>query len=168
MTMSLRMMMKPPVAFYCPDPEKVFSGKEVHNLLDRCRFSKEVFPTLWAAYCREVLDEVEPCMEPNGGARETLFALSRRMGPSIFWSVTGVEGRYEIRMEKGVLYLQETEDGGLYLYFLPPEGLDDRNEEGRLDLSGYSSEAAAEFICTISASRKKVFYFFGQSLLKMV
>ena len=166
--MSLRMMMKPPVAFYCPDPEKVFSGKEVNNLLDRCRFSKEVFPTLWAAYCREVLDEVEPCMEPNGGARETLFALSRRMGPSIFWSVTGVEGRYEIRMEKGVLYLQEAEDGGLYLYFLPPEGLDDRSEDCRLDLSGYSSEAAAEFICTISASRKKVLYFFGQSLLKMV
>ena len=164
MTMSLRMMMKPPVAFYCPDPEKVFSGKEVHNLLDRCRFSKEVFPTLWAAYCWEVLDEVEPCMEPNGGARETLFALSRLMGPSIFWSVTGVEGRYEIRMGKGVLYLQETEDGGLYLYFLPPEGLDDRNEEGRLDLSGYSSEAAAEFILAALGSHMKIGAYFLRTL----
>lgn len=70
--MRLQMLQKPPVIFTQYEPSRAISAEEK-------AFAKqhsEALPWLWLSYSRFVLEDNEPCMEPNEGLELTMaYAL---------------------------------------------------------------------------------------------
>ena len=140
---SLRMMLKPPVAFFLPEPESVLSDEDVRDITGRGYGRERVLRLLWALYCRCVLSQADPCMEPGEGAE----AVFKHIRPNTCLSVERAgTGCFVLKRNGKELYLEDAEDGGLMLYFLPPDKCWNRTDACRLELGDYSPDAAALFI----------------------
>lgn len=150
--MRLQMLQKPPVIFTQYEPSRAISVEEK-------AFAKqhsEALPWLWLSYSRFVLEDNEPCMEPNEGLELTMaYALQYKELKDM--KVKRLDKQsYELRLGKASLYLAETDEGDIFLYFFTPEHYCNLREDRRLDLTGYSSDASACFIATIFAAYNKV------------
>lgn len=67
---------------------------------------------------------------------------------------------YELMVGDTSLYLSETDEGDVFLYFFSPEKSINRREECRIDLTDFGSDAAAYFIATIFESYIPVVRYF--------
>ena len=95
-------------------------------------------------------------MEPNEGLELTMaYALQYKELKDM--KVKRLDKQsYELRLGKASLYLAETDEGDIFLYFFTPEHYCNLREDRRLNLTGYSSDASACFIATIFAAYNKV------------
>ena len=144
MQIRLQMLMKAPVVFTQYDPSKVIDSESVADAIGRSGSREDAISRLWAAYGRAVLSEVDPCMEANEGVRAMLECLS--VDPSLSdmnvrWAAPGC---YSIAVNGACLYLYEKQRGEVSVSF-PIHGA----ETETIDLSDYSSDAAACFLSTI-------------------
>ena len=146
---SLRMTLKPPVAFSLPAPGSILSDEDVRRIAERGFGRERTICLVWSLYCRCVLSQTDPCMEPGEGAEAVITHL--RPNDCICVEHAGA-GCYILRQSGKELYLEETGAGGLMLYFLPPERYYNRTDECRVDLSDYGPEAAALFIAAAFGS----------------
>lgn len=152
MSMRLQMLQKPPVIFTQYDPARAISAEEK-------AFAKQhsnALSWLWLSYSRFILEDNEPCMEPNEGLELTIaYALQYEKLKEL--KVKRLDKQsYELKLGKASLYLTETDEGDIFLYFFTPEHYCNQKEDRRLDLTGYSSDASAYFIATIFAAYNKV------------
>ena len=148
MTLQLQMIQKPPVVFSHYDPCTAISDSDLAYALKWSAFKEDAIARLWLSYSRNVLSDVDPCMEANDGAVATIASTAdyeslKSLKVSHPW-----QNRYELRVGEATLYLVE-EDGDVFLYFLSPDRLCNRWENCRIDLSDYSSDASAYFIATV-------------------
>ena len=145
--MSLQMIQKPPVIFKQYDPSRIL-GKS--DLISATGFREnEAISRLWLNYGRKVMADSDPCLEANEGAAETIALTSCYTSLSKM-NVHKMQGEnYELRTENSCLYLSETDEGDIYLYFLSPEKYYNRREECRIDLTDFGSDTAAYFIATM-------------------
>ena len=145
--MRLQMIQKTQVVFTQYDPERVISQSEL--TLARGSRNNDALAWLWLSYGRTVLAAVEPCMEANEGAAATIAYAA------CYKSLSEMEVRqmlgtcFELKVGDARLFLSETEEGDVFLYFLTPEKYYYRCEECRIDLTDFSSDAAAYFIATL-------------------
>ena len=152
MSMSLQMIQKPPVVFTKYDPAKVISHSDLALALGSHR--GDAISWLWLSYGRAVLDDVDPCMEANEGAAATIAFTSCYKSLSKM-EVNKMRGsNYELKVGDTSLYLSETDEGDVFLYFFCPEKSINRREECRIDLTDFGSDAAAYFIATVFESYK--------------
>ena len=152
MSITLQMLQKPPVIFTQYEPARAISAEDE-------AFAKQhsdAIPWLWLSYSRYVLEDNEPCMEPNEGLELTIaYALQYKALKEL--KVKRLDAQsYELKLGTASLYLTETNEGDIFLYFFPPEHYCNLREDRRLDLTGYSSDASAYFIATIFAAYNKV------------
>ena len=63
---------------------------------------------------------------------------------------------YELKLGDISLYLSETNEGDVFLYFFSPEKSFNRKEECRIDLTDYGSDASAYFIATVFESYNSI------------
>ena len=158
MPMCLQMIQKPPVVFTQYDPAKVISHSDLALVLGSRR--SDAISLLWLSYGRAVLYDVDPCMEANEGAAATIAFTSCYKSLSKM-EVNQMPGsNYELKVGDTSLYLSETDEGEVFLYFFSPEKLINRREECRIDLTDFGSDAAAYFIATIFESYKPVVRYF--------
>lgn len=154
MSMCLQMIQKPPVVFTKYDPAKVISHSDLVLALNSRR--SDAISWLWLSYGRAVLDDVDPCMEANEGAAATIAFTSCYKSLSKM-EVNQMPGsNYELKVEDMSLYLSETDEGDVFLYFFSPEKSFSRREECRIDLTDFGSDAAAYFIATVFESYKPI------------
>lgn len=158
MSMCLQMIQKPPVVFTQYDPAKIISHSDLALVLGSRR--SDAISWLWLSYGRAVLDDVDPCMEANEGAAATIAFTScykslSKMEVKQIWG-----SNYELMVGDTSLYLSETDEGDVFLYFFSPEKSINRREECRIDLTDFGSDAAAYFIATIFESYKPVVRYF--------
>ena len=162
MSIRLQMIQKPPVVFTQYNPEEAISQADLTSALGlhrSCAISK-----LWLIYARAVLDDVDPCMEANESAAATI-AFTR-----FYDSLSKMEVHplrdfcYELRVEDTSLYLFETDQGDVYLYFFTPEKSLNRREECRIDLTDFGSDAAAYFIATVFAAHDRLVRYVDNNL----
>ena len=152
--MCLQMLQKPPVVFTHYDPARVISQSERALALGSRRI--DAIPWLWLSYGRSVLSDVDPCMEANEGAAATIAFTSCYKSLSKM-EVKQVRGSdYELKLGGASLYLSETDEGDVFLYFFSPEKSFNRREECRIDLTDYGSDAAAYFIATVFGSFESI------------
>ena len=154
MPMCLQMIQKPPVVFTQYDPAKIISHSDLALVLGSRR--SDAISWLWLSYGRAVLDDVDPCMEANEGAAATIAFTScykslSKMEVKQMWG-----SNYELMVGDTSLYLSETDEGDIFLYFFSPEKSINRREECRIDLTDFGSDAAAYFIATIFESYKPI------------
>ena len=154
MSMCLQMIQKPPVVFTQYDPAKVISHSDLAFALGSRR--SDAISLLWLSYGRAVLDDVDPCMEANEGAAATIAFTScykslSKMEVKQMWG-----SNYELMVGDTSLYLSETDEGDVFLYFFSPEKAFNRREECRIDLTDFGSDAAAYFIATVFESYKPI------------
>ena len=152
MSMRLQMLQKPPVIFTQYEPARAISAEEK-------AFAKQhsnALPWLWLSYSRFVLEDNDPCMEPNEGLELTIaYALQYKELKDL--KVKRLDAQsYELKLGTASLFLTESNEGDVYLYFFTPEHYCNLREDRRLDLTGYSSDASANFIATIFAAYNKV------------
>ena len=152
MSMTLQMLQKPPVIFTQYEPSRAISAEDK-------AFAKQhsdAIPWLWLSYSRFVLEDNEPCMEPNEGLELTIaYALQYKELKDL--KVKRLDAQsYELKLGTASLFLTESNEGDVYLYFFTPEHYCNLREDRRLDLTGYSSDASANFIATIFAAYNKV------------
>jgi len=152
MSMKLQMLQKPPVIFTQYEPERAISAEDK-------AFAKRhsnALPWLWLSYSRFVLEDNDPCMEPNNGIGLTIaYSLQYKELASL--KVKRMDAHsYELKLGTASLFLTETEEGDVFLYFFTPEHYCNLREDRRLDLTGYSSDASAYFIATIFAAYDNV------------
>lgn len=145
--MCLQMIQKPPVVFTQYNPAKAISRNDLAYALGQNK--SNAISWLWINYGKTVLDDVDPCMEANEGAAATIaftscYANLSRMEVKRIWGEC-----YELKIGDACLYLSETEEGDVFLYFFSPEKYYNRREECRIDLTDFGSDAAAYFIATI-------------------
>lgn len=151
------MMMKPPVIFTLYEPSEVISGEEADSIIRGAFSDSDAFRRLWLHYARTVLSDAEPCMEANDGANATVRALSRKLFSSALYICEVGEGTFRLELDGHRLFLRETKEGDVLLYFLTTLACLGRgSDEFLLDLSDYSSEAAAAFITTVFSSCGRV------------
>ena len=152
MSMRLQMLQKPPVIFTQYEPSRAISAEDK-------AFAKQktnAVPWLWLSYSRYVLEDNDPCMEPNEGLELTIaYALQYKALKELKVKRLDVH-TYELKLCTASLYLTETNEGDFFLYFFTPEHYCNLREDRRLDLTGYSSDASAYFIATIFAAYNKV------------
>ena len=152
MSMRLQMLQKPPVIFTQYEPARAISAEDE-------AFAKQhsdAIPWLWLSYSRYVLEDNEPCMEPNEGLELTIaYALQYKALKELKLKRLDAQS-YELKLGAASLYLTETDEGDVFLYFFTPEHYCNRREDYRLDLTGYSSDSSAYFIATIFAAYNKV------------
>ena len=154
MPMCLQMIQKPPVVFTQYDPAKIISHSDLALVLGSRR--SDAISWLWLSYGRAVLDDVAPCMEANEGAAATIAFTScykslSKMEVKQMWG-----SNYELMVGDTSLYLSETDEGDVFLYFFSPEKSINRREECRIDLTDFGSDAAAYFIATVFESNKPI------------
>ena len=158
MSMHLQMIQKKPVVFTQYDPERVISQTELILALNSRRI--DALAWLWLSYGRAVLADVEPCMEANDGVAATIAYASCYKSLSKM-EVNQMSGAcFELKVGNASLYLSETADGDIFLYFFSPAKYYNRREECRIDLTDYSSDAAAYFIATIFDSYESIERYF--------
>ena len=148
----LQMIQKPPVVFTMYDPAAAISKADYASAFSTHR--NNPFPWLWISYARTVLADVDPCMEANEGAEATLAILTRirKLSELNVKSIDAGEGyvsSYELGLGEARLYLSESVEGEVHLYFLSPEKYYNRRDECRMDLSDYGSDPSARFIATM-------------------
>lgn len=149
MAMCLQMIQMPPVAFMQYDPAEVVSSSDLSEALRWNCSRMDALSRLWLSYSRYVLTDAEPYMVANEGA-EAIIDYVAGMGTLEQMSVSRLtEGDYELRLGRASLYLSETEEGDVFLYFYSPLKKSNRREECRLDLTDYGSDDAACFIATV-------------------
>ena len=154
MSMCLQMIQKPPVVFTKYDPAKVISHSDLALALNSRR--SDAISWLWLSYGRAVLDDVDPCMEANEGAAATIAFTTCYKSLSKM-EVNQMRGsNYELKVGDTSLYLSETDEGDVFLYFFSPEKSFNRTEECRIDLTDFGSDAAAYFIATVFESYKPI------------
>ncbi len=154
MSMRLQMIQKPPVVFTKYDPAKVISHSDLVLALNSRK--SDAISWLWLSYGRAVLDDVNPCMEANEGAAATIAFTSCYKSLSKM-EVNQMPGsNYELKVGDTSLYLSETDEGDVFLYFFSPEKSFSRREECRIDLTDFGSDAAAYFIATVFESYKPI------------
>lgn len=154
MSMCLQMIQKPPVVFTKYDPAKVISHSDLVLALNSRR--SDAISWLWLSYGRAVLDDVNPCTEANEGAAATIAFTSCYKSLSKM-EVNQMPGsNYELKVGDTSLYLSETDEGDVFLYFFSPEKSFSRREECRIDLTDFGSDAAAYFIATVFESYKPI------------
>ena len=154
MSMCLQTIQKPPVVFTQYAPAMVISQLELALALGS-RMS-DAIPWLWLSYGRAVLDDVDPCMEANEGVAATIAFTSCYKSLSKM-EVNPMRGSgYELKVEDISLYLSETNEGDVFLYFFSPEKSHNRKEECRIDLTDYGSDASAYFIATVFESYNSI------------
>ena len=152
--MCLQMIQKPPVVFTKYDPAKVISHSDLVLALYSRR--NDAISWLWLSYGRAVLDDVDPCMEANEGAAATIAFTSCYKSLSKM-EVNQMPGsNYELKVGDTSLYLFETDEGDVFLYFFSPEKSFSRREECRIDLTDYGSDASAYFIATVFESYNSI------------
>lgn len=149
MAMCLQMIQMPPVAFMQFDPAEVVNPSDLSEAL-RWNCSKtDALSRLWLSYSRYVFSNADPYMVANEGA-EAIIDYVEGMGELGQVSVSRLsEGDYELRLGRASLYLSETEEGDVFLYFYSPLKKSNRREECRLDLTECGSDDAACFIATV-------------------
>ena len=158
MSMLLQMIQKTPVVFTQYDPERVISQSEL--ALARGSQRCDALAWLWLSYGRAVLAGVEPCMEANEGVAATI-AYSACYKSLSTMTVRQMQGAcFELKVGDASLFLSETEEGNIFLYFFTPEKYYNRCEECRIDLTDFSSDAAEYFIATRFDSYKSVERYF--------
>ena len=154
MSMCLQMIQKPPVVFAKYDPAKVISHSDLVLALNSRR--NDAISWLWLSYGRAVLDDVDPCMEANEGVAATIAFTSCYKSLSKM-EVNQMPGsNYELKVGDTSLYLSETDEGEVFLYFFSPVKSINRREECRIDLTDFGSDAAAYFIATVFESYKPI------------
>ena len=145
------MLQKPPVIFTTYEPESAICAEDKAFALKQ----SSALPWLWLSYSRFVLEDNDPCMEPNEGVEETIAYVHK------YKELKGLKVKrlgelsYQLKFGNASLYLTETNEGDVFLYFFNPERHNIR-EDGRLELTGYSSDASAYFIATIIAAYNKL------------
>ena len=152
MSMKLQMLQKPPVIFIQYEPERAISAEDM-------AFAKQhsnALPWLWFSYSRFVLEDNDPCMEPNEGLELTIAKALRYEGLKDLKVRRMDTQSYELMLGDATLYLTETDEGDIFLCFFTPELYSNLKEDRRLDLTGYSSDASAYFIATVFAAYNKV------------
>lgn len=153
--MRLQMLQKPPVIFTQYKPENAISAED----LAFARKHSYALPWLWLSYSRFVLEDNEPCMEPNEGLELTI-AYSIQYTELKDLKVKHIDTHgYELKLGKACLYLSETDEGDIFLYFFTPEHYCNLREDRRLDLTGYSSDASAYFIATVFNAYESIIRF---------
>ena len=152
MSMRLQMLQKPPVIFTQYEPARAISAEDKVF----AKQHSDAIPWLWLSYSRFVLEDNEPCMEPNEGLELTIaYALQYKELKDL--KVKRLDAHsYELKLGTASLFLTESNEGDVYLYFFTPEHYCNLREDRRLDLTGYSSNASANFIATIFAAYNKV------------
>lgn len=156
----LCMMMKAPVVFPQFDPSLVESQDEWDCAVRGSSSMDEAAQRSWLRYAKALIALAEPCMEANGGVSATVRLAAGCRGLSsmkISWC-----GKRTCLMEQGVarLYLRETAEGNVFLYFFAPwmcSWLEEK--ELRIDLSDYGSADSARFIAALFAARESVVAF---------
>ena len=147
--MTLSMRQKPPVIFF-EYPVAGVIDKEISEQVEAGAAGREsLFPACWMDYSRSLLASVEPCMEPNEGVEaivESLIGRSDLPGLAVAWMTNRIcalslDGRY--------LYLSETFDGDVLLFFAYPGTRLPGMMTSRLDLTDYGTETAASFIAAV-------------------
>ena len=152
MSMRLQMLQKPPVIFTQYEPARAISAED-KAFADQ---HSDAIPWLWLSYSRFVLEDNEPCMEPNEGLELTIaYALQYKELKDLKVKRLDTHS-YELKVGTASLFLSESNEGDVYLYFFTPEHYYNRCEDRRLDLTGYSSDASAYFIATIFAAYNKI------------
>ena len=158
MSMCLQMIQKPPVVFTQYDPARVISPSEL--ALAKGSRRSDAISWLWLSYGRAVLDDVDPCMEANEGAAAVIAFTSCYRSLSKM-EVDQIQGySYELKVGDTSLYLSETEEGDVFLYFFSPEKSFNRREECRIDLTYFGSDASAYFIATLFGAYKSIERYF--------
>ena len=154
MSMCLQMIQKPPVIFTQYDPARVISQSELALALgSRMSFA---IPWLWLSYGRAILDDVDPCMEVNEGVAATIAFTSCYKSLSKMEVNPMLGPGYELKVGDISLYLSETNEGDVFLYFFSPEKSFNRKEECRINLTDYGSDASAYFIATVFESYNSI------------
>ena len=154
--MTLSMRQKPPVIFF-PFPVERVIDKEIGELVEAGGASREtLFPVCWMDYGRSLLALVEPCMEPNEGVASIVDSLiGRRDLPGL--TVTWMTNRIcALSLEGRRLYLSESFDGEVFLFFAHPGTKLPGTSSSRLELSDYGTEIAASFIAAVFHSIQTV------------
>lgn len=154
MSMCLQMIQKPPVIFTQYDPARVISQSELALALGS-RMS-DAIPWLWLSYGRAVLDDVDPCMEANEGVAATIAFTSCYKSLSKMEVNPMLGSGYELKLGDISLYLSETNERDVFLYFFSPEKSFNCKEECRIDLTDYGSDASAYFIATVFESYNSI------------
>ena len=149
MAMCLQMIQMPPVAFMQFDPAEVVNPSDLSEALKWNCTKTDALSRIWLSYSRYVLSDASPCMAASEGAAAIVdYALE--MGELGQMSVSRLtEGDYELKLGRACLYLSETEEGDVFLYFYSPLKKSNRKEECRLDLTDCGSDDAASFIATV-------------------
>lgn len=159
MTLSMRQM--PPVIFF-EYPVAGVVDEEIHEQVAAGAASREaLFSACWMDYGRSLLASVEPCMEANEGVADVVRALAGRsdlVGLSVAWltnrqCVLSLEGRR--------LYLSESFDGEVSLFFACPGTQLPGLSSSRLDLTDYGTETVASFIAAVFRAAPAVAGFCG-------
>ena len=152
--MCLQMIQKPPVIFTQYDPARVISQSELALALGS-RIS-DAIPWLWLSYGRAVLDDFHPRLAANEGAAATIAFTSCYKSLSKMEVNPMLGSGYELKVGDISLYLSETNEGDVFLYFFSPERSFNRKEECRIDLTDYGSDASAYFIATVFESYNSI------------
>lgn len=149
MQMTLSMRPKPPVIFF-PFPVERVIDKEICELVEAGVVGREIlFPACWMDYGRSLLASVEPCMEPNEGVAAIVDSLAGRRdlpGLSVTWMTNRI---CALSLEGRRLYLSETFDGDVFLFFAYPGTRLPGMSLSHLDLTDYGTETAASFIAAV-------------------
>lgn len=148
MTLQLQMIQKPPVVFSHYDPCTAISDSDLAYALKWSAFKEDAIARLWLSYSRNVLSDVDPCMEANDGAAATIAYTAHYESLKDMRVNHPERDCHELIVGNATLYLVEDE-GDVFLYFLSPYRLCNRWENCRIDLSDYSSDASAYFIATV-------------------
>lgn len=147
--MTLSMRQKPPVIFF-PFPVERVIDREISELVEAGVAGREaLFPACWMDYGRSLLASVEPCIEPNEGVAAIVDSLAgRRDLPEL--TVAWMTNRIcALSLEGRCLYLSETFDGDVLLFFAYPGTRLPGMMSSRLDLTDYGTETAASFIAAV-------------------
>ena len=158
MLMSLRMVQKPPVIFCKYDPASVIGQRELASA--RVLHGIYAVPRLWLNYANRLIDDVEPCMEANEGVSATIAFASRYKSLKKMQKIHLHDKDYELRIGERSLFLSESKDGDVFLYFFHPDRNSNRREECRIDLTDFSSSTSAYLIAELFDSYQSIERFF--------
>lgn len=163
MLMSLRMVQKPPVIFCKYDPASVIGQKELASA--RILHGNYAVSSLWLVYANRLIGDVEDCMEANEGVATILDSASGHKSLEKMQKIHLHDNYYELRIGGKSLFLSESEEGDVFLYFFHPDRNSNRREECRIDLTGFGSDTAAYFIAELFDSYQSIerFYYANKS-----
>ena len=147
MTLSMRQM--PPVIFF-EYPVAGVVDEEIREQVAAGAASREaLFSACWMDYSRSLLASVEPCMEANEGVAAIVGSLAGRSdlaGLTVSW--LGGRGCM-LSLGGKSLYLSETYEGEVFLFFAHPGTKLPGAASSRLDLTDFGTETVASFIAAV-------------------